>query len=259
MKTKMLQKRFLIITILGLAMLWIPQLAQAWPTDPTVNVPICTETGDQLMRFYGTVSDGSGGAITTWEDVRGGTYDIYAQRVDADGNALWTAGGVAISTASGHQRYPVIVSDGSGGAIIVWQDNRASTWDIYAQRVDASGTSQWTADGEAISPATHYQESPAAVSDGSGGVVILWLDNRNGNTDIYAQRVDASGTVLWTSDAPICTEPSNQGTMYIASDGAGGAIISWNDQRSGYNIYAQRVEANGNIPYRSHRRNPDAW
>ena len=41
-----------------------------------------------------------------------------------------------ISTASGDQDQPSIVSDGAGGAIITWHDRRSGTnWDIYAQRV----------------------------------------------------------------------------------------------------------------------------
>jgi hypothetical protein len=36
--------------------------------------------------------------------------------------------------------YPHIVSDGSGGAIMVWQDYRSGTnWDIYAGAVSAGG------------------------------------------------------------------------------------------------------------------------
>ena len=66
--------------------------------------------------------------------------------------------------------------------------------------------------------------------------------------DIMAQRIDASGTVLWTSNgAPVCTASSLQNTPQLVSDGAGGAIISWEDWRS-YgqpDIYAQRISFNG--------------
>ena len=147
MKTKMFQRIFFIITLLVLTGLWIPQLALvAWPDDPTVNVPICTNSGSPTM-----VSDGFGGAIITWHDKRSGDYDIYAQRVDASGNVLWTIDGVPICTASDYQNAPSIVSDGSGGAIITWGDDRNGGYpDIYAQRVDASGAEQWTKDGVPI-------------------------------------------------------------------------------------------------------------
>ncbi len=103
MKTQMLQRIFFITTLFMLTGLWTPQLAAAWPGNPNVNVPICT--ADASPHWPTIVSDGSGGAIITWGDQRSGSYDIYAQRVDADGNVQWTTNnGVPICTASGKQR-----------------------------------------------------------------------------------------------------------------------------------------------------------
>jgi len=44
-----------------------------------------------------------------------------------------------------------------------------------------------------ISAAADDQLNPHIVSDGSGGAIITWDDYRNGNYDIYAQGVSASG------------------------------------------------------------------
>jgi hypothetical protein len=66
--------------------------------------------------------------------------DTFAQRLNNDGDAQWTADGAAISTADLHQRYPKIASDNSGGAIILWEDQRTgSTVDLYAQGISISG------------------------------------------------------------------------------------------------------------------------
>ena len=218
-----------------------------WPSDPTVNVPICTEAGDQLSPQL--VSDGSGGAIIMWVDHSETGLGIYAQRVDASGTILWTTNGVPISP-SGEPQY-TIVSDGSGGAIITWLGFGSETFfDIYAQRVDASGTVKWAADGVPICTASDAQFNFQIVSDGSGGAIITWEDYRSGNSDIYAQHVNGSGAVLWATDGvPICTAASSQWLHpQIVSDGAGGAIITWEDFRSGsWDIYAQRVDANGTV------------
>ena len=182
--TKIFQRRFFVIVLSMLAGLWITRLALAWPVDPNINVPICTDSSAQWVPAI--VSDGSGGAIITWLDKRSGSGEIYAQRVDADGIVKWTANGVAICAGS----LPVVVSDGSGGAIITWQDYRnGDNFDIYAQRVDANGIVKWTPNGVAICTASDDQDNPTIVSDGSGGAIITWEDYRNGNSDIYAQRV----------------------------------------------------------------------
>ena len=174
----------------------------AWSNSNTVNTAITTAAGSQYNPRMTT--DGSGGAIIVWEDYRNGNMDIYARRIDADGTVLWTADGLAVTTATGNQSYHQVVTDGSGGAIITWQDDRngSANPDIYAQRIDAGGTVQWTADGVAIVSNSATQYSPQLVSDGSGGAIITWAGLREGAAyaDIYAQRIDASGAVQWAAD-----------------------------------------------------------
>jgi hypothetical protein len=226
-----------------------PALA-AWPHEPNNgNVALCTAANNQSDPTI--VSDGAGGAIVTWHDVRSGTnFDIYAQRISASGVAQWTANGVAVCTAANAQSYPTIVSDGAGGAIVTWHDSRSSTnSDIYAQRISASGVAQWTANGVALCTAAGDQYYPTIVSDGAGGAIVTWYDLRSSsNPDVYAQRISASGVTQWTANgAAVCTAANDQAHPGIASDGAGGAIVTWSDYRSGanYDIYVQRISAGG--------------
>ncbi|MFA4949184.1 MAG: T9SS type A sorting domain-containing protein, partial [Candidatus Krumholzibacteriia bacterium] len=168
-----------------------------WTAD---GVALCTPMMSQYSPTI--VSDGAGGAIVTWWDYRNG-YDIYAQRVNASGVVQWTADGVALCAVGWDQCNPTIVSDGAGGAIVTWDDSRSGGgYDIYAQRVNASGVVQWTANGVALCTATGYQYSPTIVSDGAGGAIVTWWDYRSGNNDIYAQRVDANGWAITNADAP---------------------------------------------------------
>ena len=60
------------------------------------------------------------------------------------------------------------------------------------------------------------------------------------------------GWAAWPHDpnngnVALCTAANDQGPPMIVSDGAGGAIVTWEDFRSGTNwdIYAQRVSAAG--------------
>ncbi|KPJ59273.1 MAG: hypothetical protein AMJ46_11940 [Latescibacteria bacterium DG_63] len=206
------------------------------------GVGVCTFGGDQ--KEVSIVADGSGGAVMAWFDAR--FKGIYAQRVDADGNALWTADGVAVCEAAGEQRVPRLVSDGAGGAIIVWRDYRSALdFDIYAQRVDAWGNVTWTTDGVPVCSETGHQQDPEIMADGDGGAIMVWQDARF--TGIYAQRVDTLGAMSWMADGvPVCTTTGMQRAPELALDGAGGAIITWRDYRgSSYDVYAQRLNASG--------------
>jgi hypothetical protein len=221
----------------------------------TGGVSICVSTNNQGRPQI--ASDGSGGAIVTWHDFRSGTSDdIYAQRVDAGGNTLWADNGVSLCVASGDQVYPQIATDGSGGAIVIWQDYRdsgATGADIYAQRVYSDGTTAWAVDGVSLSIASNYQYYPRIASDGLGGAVVAWEDHRwSTDGDIYAQRVDGDGNILWQADGvTICTAIDEQIAPQVASDGARGAFITWQDGRNGsdFDIYARRVYSDGSVAW----------
>ncbi len=192
-------------------------------------------------------ADGSGGAIVAWNDSRNANSpDIYAQRLNASGADRWTAGGLRVCAAANAQYSPVVSSDGAGGAVVAWQDYRSAvTYDIYAQRISASGTVQWAGDGVALSIASGDQTGPCIVGDSAGGAIVAWQDYRAASGDVYAQRIDLSGTTLWAADgAPVCTSTNLQYLLSIVSNGNGGAIIAWQDDRSGttYDIYAQRID-----------------
>ena len=210
------------------------------------GVALCT---DPASQYYPTIaSDGAGGAIVTWYDYRSGGPDIYAQRVNGAGALQWTANGVAICTAANTQQTPLIASDGTGGAIVIWQDSRSGNYDVYAQRVNSAGVWLWSTNGVPVCTAAADQQRLALASDGAGGAIVAWDDLRGGNFDIYAQRVAPSGTVSWgLNGVPVSTAAGDQQSPTVVSDGAGGGIIAWNDNRGliGYDIYAQSVTAAG--------------
>jgi len=224
--------------------------ASGTPVWTANGVALCNAVNYQY--YPRAISDGAGGAIVAWYDHRnGGDYNIYIQRVDAAGTPMWAVDGVAVCAAANDQIAEEIVSDGAGGAIVVWQDLRGGVaYDIYAQRVDASGVPKWAADGVPVCTAADQQTQPAIVSDGAGGVVVAWQDLRNGvGEDIYAQRMDGAGAPRWTPDGVALSAAANfQLSPAIAADGAGGAIVAWEDYRSGvrYDVYAQLVDGAGN-------------
>jgi hypothetical protein len=241
----------------ALALVAVPRAQAAWPSNPAVNVPLCTAAGDQLHPSV--VSDGAGGSIVTWMDPRGGTTrDIYAQRISANGTILWSSNGAPICTAVGDQQDPVIASDGAGGAIIVWRDYRSSPGlgspgycDVYAQRVSASGAVQWATNGVAICTDVADQVCSDIMADGSGGAFITWMDYRNTyDFDIYMQRISASGTPQWTSGGVgVCAIGYSDFEPFLVADGAGGVIVSWLHAGSPYDIRAQRLNGSGAVQW----------
>jgi len=218
------------------------------------GTPVCTESNDQ--RDADMVSDGAGGVIMVWEDSRfAGSSMIYAQRFDRMGNALWTAGGVSVCGVAGSKNDPVLVSDGEGGAVIAWSDNRSGDYDIYAQRIDRDGNLLWYSTGVMLCGAADNQWFQAIATDEAGGAIVAWEDSRSGSDkDIYARRIDANGNVQWALwGVAVCTAPYNQDEVDILSDGEGGAYIVWDDSRdyvaTDSDIYLNRTLADGTLEW----------
>ena len=93
--------------------------------DSNNGIAICNANGDQHVPQI--CSDGMGGVFIAWIDLRNETsyYDIYAQRIDSNGNVQWISNGIAVCSVNGSQYDPEICSDGEGGAIITWIDGRS--------------------------------------------------------------------------------------------------------------------------------------
>lgn len=207
------------------------------------GLPLCNAAQNQVDAQI--VSDGVGGMIATWEDYRAGAPNTFAQRVIGTGTAQWTLNGVELATVNGGEYDPQIASDGANGAIVAWYDTRAVNGDIYAQRINISGTPLWAAAGAALCTAANYQDEPRIVGDGLGGAIVSWSDQRFETArDAYARRIDASGVPQGTANGvAMCVLPGFQLGPRIASDGAGGGIVVWEDGRTGgRHIYAQRLE-----------------
>lgn len=213
------------------------------------GVTVCGATGRQ--EWVEMVSDGLGGVILAWHDRRGGTdNDIYAQRYSPDGTPLWTADGMAVSTATGDQNYPQLAADQNGGAYIAWMDRRSED-DIYAQHVLSDGSLAWTEDlPVCVEP--NRQVAPKVLPYGEHSVAFFWQDYRLGpsTSALYLQIIDEQGQRLYQDDYQVSQSENAQSGMFLTDDGQEGALAVWTDYRGGAgegDVYMRRIRADGSI------------
>ncbi|MHA1271666.1 MAG: hypothetical protein ACTSPY_17875 [Candidatus Helarchaeota archaeon] len=221
------------------------------------DLPVCISELEQYNPRL--CSDGAGGVFVVWQDYRSGTdYDVYCQRINSSGHIMWADNGVVISNEIDWQNNPEICSDGNGGAIITWVDDRNSYADIYAQRIDKNGNCLWTQNGIVICNYSGDQTFPKICSDGNGGAIITWFDYRNTlNGAIYAQKVDSNGNLQWNSNGIVINNVNYDSwmpewdTLIINSDNNSGAFIVWQDNRSGTNwdLYVQHINSTGDVQW----------
>ena len=177
-------------------------------------------------------------------------------------SSAWTPDGVPVCRPAGDQNEVIAVSDGAGGTVLAWRDNRSGNLDVYAQRLDAAGEPLWGPDGLAVYAGASAQYFTSLALVDPEAVVVVWEDVRSGNSDIYAQKVSLSGARLWAADGvPVCTMSGTQQYARTMADGAGGAFIVWADSRTAGNedIYAQRLSHDGTAQWTAQGVNVSGW
>ena len=191
------------------------------------------------------ISDQNDGAYVCWSDNRNGlsNFDIYAQRISSNGTPLWSVNGIPICTKTGAQGTKHIFSDNNGGAILFWEDIQETTYSIYGQRIDSTGNKLWEPDGRLLYSTTTAFAQYEFVLDRNKEIFFLWSTSEG---NIYAQKIDNDGNIIWSNSIPICTTQSSVSYLATYQSDVNGIVIGWLDNRNGnYNIYSQWISADG--------------
>ena len=215
---------------------------------------ICNASGVVMHQNVSLISGVRSEVLLVFEDARSGFLNIYAQKISKSGTLMWGPNGIAVAKVKAHQTNPNLITDGAGGAIVVWEDGRyPDQTRIFAQRISASGKKVWSAGSLPLTNLNSKQSRPVMITDGAGGAIVAWQDERNplGLKDLFGQHVSGNGDLLWGENGTaISVENGDQAEPDIAPDQAGGAIIAWSDYRNGErnpDIYVQRVNKDGRL------------
>lgn len=167
--------------------------------------------------------------------------------------ANWATDGVAVYTGANNQIFPVVCADAAGGAIVVWRSySFGSNQQLYAQRLDATGAPQWAAGGVRLAASSGEQQVPSILALPGGGAMIVWEEDRNGDFDIYAQRLTGAGAIVsgWPATGlRVSPYTNHEADPFLVSDGADGGVVTWDMMYSttDWDIYAAHVLGSGSL------------
>jgi len=132
-----------------------------------------------------------GGFVTCWTE-QVNDFDVYK-----------TGAVVVNDNTTGAQRFPRVDVDKDNNCVIVWEDDRSGTQQIYGQRYDSDGDAVGV--NFAISDSSVYeQEEPDVAMDAGGSFVVVWDDDRvpphtGQHSDVYLRRYDSGGNLVGSS------------------------------------------------------------
>jgi hypothetical protein len=191
------------------------------------------------------VPDGSGGCVVGWNRFQSTSfaYWVHGMRLDGNGTELWSDDG--ISPGYGCFFDTQIAADASGGGIWAWVHDS----EVHVQRRAGDGTLAWGPDGILPFASGMNPGLPEVISDGEGGALVVV---QGIGTQMLMNRILADGTLAWgATGISLGAADVNGMDIVLAPDGHGGVFLAWKDYRNfattGIDIYAQHVDADGNI------------
>ena len=179
--------------------------------------------------------------------------DVYAQKIDGEGNLLWQEGGVPVCTLAGMQIDLNMEPDNEGGVYIIWVDSRNPSKDLFGQRLSANGSPLWIVNGIPIANGLGDEMQNTMLPDGEGGMIIAYTHSYAGNDDLYAKRFNANGTMVWQNTLVISEAEGSQSDIRMAALNDGNFVFTWADKRSAdTDIYAQKINLAGDLLWGSY-------
>jgi FlgD Ig-like domain len=230
-------------------------LATGWTAG---GLAVCTAAGNEVLGAL--ASDGADGAFVTFQVHPTSSYDVCLQRVTGAGAiaAGWPAStttGVAIGSTTGADEIAGgAVPDGSGGVFVSWHAIPESSPRVQRRTSAGALATGWLAGGK-LTCASGCDGSVSGsylVRDGSDGVIVGYKNALSFDHRYFAQRLTGAGVVApgWPSTRATLTNTlgTKLGEMF-ASDGLGGAYMSWFESSNTTNaFYAQRISGSGTLP-----------
>lgn len=181
------------IMIVSIASAAVHTAFAQWPDDPATNLAVADRTGGQTIPLVATAPDGS--TYIGWFDPASGNFDVYLQRLNADGVEQWPHNGILVSD---HPQNSALfgwdlMADSAGNCVLVFSDERdGSDLDIQAYKIGPDGDMLWGPNGITISDNPEFEPAPKVTETDDGDFVFVWQRSTSPAV-IMMQRVSADG------------------------------------------------------------------
>jgi parallel beta-helix repeat protein len=173
-----------------------------WAINHVIIIPY-----NETFAVYGNVEMApvsSGGAVLLWKEIEEGVVrKLHAQRLDNDGNLKWDdwimSWDIFTVGQDAGEIHGISVLNNSKDEFIISYHGVDSTMNnlsyIAAKKLNVNGINYWgSIKGNMICDNPNsFPGNLSIVQDGFGGAVYSWVDQRNGNSDIYTQQINTDG------------------------------------------------------------------
>ena len=192
------------------------------------------------------LAESSNGISCFWSEISAisGTYDIFYQNIDSDGNILLENEGVDLVESLKDDYIMAVVPTPDDKYMVFWMED---TWGgalLKFTKIDQQGNTEigWNPNGNGLSTA-NSDSRYLQVKSIDSGMLAVWIQEGN-FSDIYAQFIDWDGNILWQDGGvPIAQGDNDQvNVSFSFNENNTHSFIAWQDYRNGTDF-----EINANI------------
>src|SRR3989344_6012630 len=186
--------------------------------------------------------DTQGNAHVAWEDTRDNPIaypnpEIYYKKLDNNGNMAINDTRLTFDVRNSN--YPSLDLDTQGNVHIVWQDQRTYVYEIYYEKLDNNGNT--LINDNMVTMANVFSGYPSLNVDTQGNAHITWDDARDGNREIYYEKLDNNGNTT-VNDRRLTFNGGSSYKPSVGIDAQGSVHVAWEDNRDGnFEIYYKHL------------------
>jgi VCBS repeat-containing protein len=191
--------------------------------------------------------DAAGDFLVTWSSYGqdGSGWGVYAQRYNSAGVAQGGEFRVSTTTAF-DQLESHVAMDAEGDFLVTWASGNqdGNSWGVYGQRFNKDGVAQGS-EFQVNTATLGNQSFATGTMDADGDFVISWTSADGINTDVFAQRYNASGGKIGGEFRVNSTTANTQSFATVAVDAAGDFVVAWSSygqDGSKWGVFAQRYD-----------------
>ncbi len=220
--------------------------ATIWASDKQIEDSYSSSQSNLKIFASPTSTD----FFATWQDNKDGDYDIYLQKFDENGSALW-ASAIKInsndeSSNVSDQYDPNLYIDKNDNVYISFTDTRNSVSSIYIQKIDKNGSKIFSNDVMVNTFSVDNSHSADIALDADDNIYVSWVYDSTTNKKVFVQKFNTSGEKQFGNDIVVNTESiiSNRYSPSILCDNNSNIYIAWaDDKNTNKDIHVQKFSS----------------
>jgi len=163
------------------------------------------------------------------------TTEIHLQRISPAGELLWGTNGITFAGDAVSFTWPQLLDAGDGNLLLKYYIDSGPFWapnrQVFVTKLSPEGTAIWNTPVNSAAGLTAWEQIIPFISDGSGGAVLAWYDDRYNDmiNEVYMARVNSSGLATTPENGTLISTDTFNQQYYpkLAVDTENEKVFAW--------------------------------